>query len=277
MNPGWLVALSMLILPFSSPLIGADHGTTEWESPGSADIRPGVRIGGSTCTSNFIFTDSAHTTVYIGLAAHCVATGPSTVTNGCSSQNRPDDIGSKVQISGASKMGTLVYSSWETMQRIDEPSTSACAGNDFAVVEIHPDDHDEVNPALLVYGGPTGVTGGNDHGSLDRALTYGNSATRVVGGPVGDQLKAREGYSTSSNGGWTTNAYFYTPGIPGDSGSAVLSDDGSALGVLVTVSGTASNGITNLYRALDYANDEGGMDLRLATWDQLDPGLFPDI
>jgi hypothetical protein len=53
-----------------------------------------------------------------------------------------------------------------------------------------------------------------------------------------------------------------TPGLPGDSGSAVLGSDGQALGVLVTLAlapFAGSNGVTSINRALDYANQHGGI------------------
>jgi S1-C subfamily serine protease len=53
-----------------------------------------------------------------------------------------------------------------------------------------------------------------------------------------------------------------TPGIPGDSGSAVLDADGKALGILVTVAIAplaGSNGVSDLDKVLAYANANGGV------------------
>lgn len=269
------VMVALVVLPLVAADAGAGGGGIDWADPDDAWIRPGTRVLGGSCTSNFIFTDSAETRVFIGTAAHCVNNGPSTATNGCDPRNKPWALGRSVAVTGAAKAGTLVYSSWEAMQRIGETSSATCAGNDFAVVELHPDDHHRVSPAMRGYGGPIGVTEGGDHRNLEKVLTFGNSGLRLTDNPLADPAKAREGYSWRGNGAWTTVVYIAGPGIPGDSGSAVLSSDGTALGVLVTISALGSNGITNLYRALGYANDTGGMDLRLATWALLDPGLLP--
>ena len=59
-----------------------------------------------------------------------------------------------------------------------------------------------------------------------------------------------------------------TPGIPGDSGSAFLSADGRALGVLSTVALAplaGSNGVGDVAKELAYLNSTGGFDVTLAT------------
>lgn len=61
--------------------------------------------------------------------------------------------------------------------------------------------------------------------------------------------------------------YTVTPGIPGDSGSAFLDPDGSALGVLSTLQAAplaGSNGVGNLQRELSYLRSHGGPDVTLA-------------
>jgi hypothetical protein len=74
--------------------------------------------------------------------------------------------------------------------------------------------------------------------------------------------------------------YIITPGLPGDSGSAVLTGDGQALGVLIHLGIAplaASNGAVNLAPALEFAEEHAGIEVRLATWEIIEPGLFPDI
>jgi hypothetical protein len=61
---------------------------------------------------------------------------------------------------------------------------------------------------------------------------------------------------------WAYLAYFVTPGIPGDSGSAVLDADGRALGVLsslITTPTPGSNGIADMWRMFSYAHDLSGI------------------
>ncbi|MDX6661444.1 MAG: hypothetical protein QOJ55_2266, partial [Solirubrobacteraceae bacterium] len=77
-----------------------------WAPAATAAIHPGVQTftQGAQCTSNFIFSDGSN--VYVGQAAHCSGTGAATDTDGCTSQSLP--IGTKVDVTGASKQGTLV-------------------------------------------------------------------------------------------------------------------------------------------------------------------------
>src|SRR5258706_15289650 len=92
----------------------APQVASAWAPASTATIHPGVQTftAGAQCTSNFIFSDG--TNVYLGQAAHCSGTGGNTATNGCTSGSLP--IGTPVDVTGASKPGTLVYNSWLTMQ-----------------------------------------------------------------------------------------------------------------------------------------------------------------
>ena len=227
-----------------------------WADADSATIHPGVQMTSSAgqCTANFVFTNG--TDILIGQAAHCTGLGQATDTNGCTAGSLP--LGTEVQIQGADHPGTLVYSSWLAMQDANEADANACAYNDFGLVRIDPLDHDKVNPSIPVFGGPTGIDT-NGAASGESVYTYGNSSLRL--GLT--QLSPHVGTSLGTSGdAWTTTVYTVTPGLPGDSGSAVVSQDGQALGILVTL-GLAplpgSNGVTSLDRALDYANAHGGI------------------
>ena len=92
-------------------------------------------------------------------------------------------------------------------------------------------DVGKVNPSIPHWGGPTGLnTTGNP--PLSRLYSYGNSSLRL--GLT--QLSPKTGVSLgTTGGGWTHPAYTVTPGIPGDSGSALLDASGRASGVLSTV------------------------------------------
>lgn len=223
-----------------------------WADADAATIHPGVQVvtdGAGQCTANFVFSDGSD--VFIGMAAHCAGTGAATDTNGCDAGSLP--LGTSVDIQGADQPGTLVYSSWLAMQAANETDPDACAYNDFAIVEVDPADHGRVNPSIPVFGGPAGTdTDGAPFGS--QVYTYGNSSLRL--GLT--QLSPHVGTSLgTSGGGWTTTVYTVTPGLPGDSGSAVLSQDGEALGVLVTLAlapYAGSNGVTSIDLALQYAN-----------------------
>ena len=229
----------------------------KWASVEAATIHPGVQTfteGAGQCTANFIFKD-ARGTVFIGQAAHCAGTGEATETNGCDSGSLP--LGTKVEIDGASRPGTLVYSSWQTMQSVGERDRHACSFNDFALVKIDPADHDKVNPSVPSFGGPVSVGSTSKLG--DPVYSYGNSGLRFGLAP----LSPKRGYSVGQEGdGWSHTVYTASPGIPGDSGSAFLSDEGAALGTLSTVAILplpASNGVSDLAHQLDYLNSFGGL------------------
>lgn len=252
----------------------ADVAGIAWAPAGTASVHPGAQTytEGAQCTSNFVFTDGAGA-VYIGQAAHCAGTGGATETDGCLAGSLP--LGTPVEVEGASRPGTLAYSSWLTMQARGEPDASTCGQNDFALVKLDPADFADVNPSIPVWGGPTTV--GATTGFGDKVYTYGNSSLRF--GVTA--LSSKEGYSLGQDSdGWNHQVYTVTPGIPGDSGSAVLSADGAALGTLSTVAALpfpASNGVSDLARELSYAQNFGGiggLQLALGT-EPFAPGLLP--
>jgi hypothetical protein len=234
-----------------------------WADAATAPIHPGVMMftEGAQCTANFIFTDAS--SVYIGYAAHCAGTGAATETNGCDSGSLP--IGTPVEIDGATQPGSLAYSSWITMQMNNESDANTCQYNDFALVRLDPADVDRVNPSVPHWGGPNGInTAGNP--ALSSIYSYGNSSLRL--GIT--QLSPKTGISLgTTGGGWTHPVYTVTPGIPGDSGSAMLDAQGRASGVLSTVSIAplpASNNFGDLSRELSYAQSHGlGVSLALGT------------
>lgn len=234
-----------------------------WASPDDATIRPGSQTetdGAGQCTSNVVFENGGD--VLIGQAAHCAGTGGSTETDGCDAGSLP--LGTRVDVEGAEHAGELVYSSWVEMQRRGETDAGACAANDFALIRLDPRDAAKVNPSIPFWGGPVALGAeGADAGQA--VFSYGNSGLRLGL----ELLKPKAGLHLGrANGGWTHEIATLTPGVPGDSGSAVLSADGRALGTLSTlalapVPGT--NGVGDLGREVDYARATAGFSgLQLA-------------
>ncbi len=219
----------------------------------SAEIHPGVQTvtQGAQCTANFIFQGGGNT--YIGQAAHCSGTGAATDTNGCDAGTLP--LGTQVEIDGATRPGTLAYSSWIAMQQANETNADACAYNDFALVRIDPADVGSVSASVPGFGGPTGLGGPSATGA--DVYSYGNSSLR--GGVT--QLSPKQGKVVQTVGnGWSRTVYTVTPGIPGDSGSGFLDAQGNAIGTLSTVAIAplpASNGVADLGRELNYAASKG--------------------
>jgi hypothetical protein len=230
-------------------------GAPTWAPASSATVHPGVQTftDGGQCTANFVFYDSSNTE-YIGQAAHCSGTGGNTATDGCTSGSLPN--GTPVEVTGASKPGTMVYNSWLTMQQLGESNPDTCAYNDIALVKLDPADYGKVNPSVPTWGGPTGA---GPAAEGDNVYSYGNSELR---GGV-STLSPKQGKVIGVNGnGWSYDVYTATPGIPGDSGSAFLNSTGQALGVLSTVQIAplaGSNGVGDVGRELAYAQAHSGI------------------
>ena len=225
-----------------------------WAPAGTATVHPGVRTRSATteCTANFVFYDASND-VYLGQAARCTATGSG--TNGCVSGSRP--LGTRVTIEGATRAGTLVYSSWLAMQAAGEPvSSPACAHNDFALVRLDPADYSRVNPTVPFWGGPTGIGGTPAPG--DRVFGSGDDPVR---GP-----RPRTGIVAAGDG-WTHRVHWVPPGGPADAGMGVLDENGHALGATGPLSVDALPGssvVVDLRRVLAYLTSHGGPAVTLA-------------
>jgi hypothetical protein len=229
-----LAAASAVGMTRADALMGVGSATVtasepQWAPSATAAIHPGVQTftNGAQCTADYVFSDGTH--VYIGQGAHCSGTGGNTETNGCTAAVLPE--GTKVNVSGASQPGTIVYNSWVRMQKAHETDANACEGNDFALVRLADADAAKVNPSVPFWGGPVGI---NTTGAAlgDKVYSYGNSELRF--GLT--ELSPKVGISFGDDfGGWVHEIWTATPGIPGDSGSAVLDASGRALGILRTV------------------------------------------
>jgi len=275
MNHSMLRRAVAVLAVLASALLGAAAVTTapaqaapSWAPAATAKIHPGTMMytQGAQCTANFVFTDAAGN-VYVGYAAHCAGLGEATDTNGCEAESLPlgtpvtfNEGGSLVSEGTVVGNGTLVYSSWLKMHELGTTDANACAYNDLALVKVAAADVGKVNPSIPFWGGPTGIdTDGTAAG--DRVYTYGNSSLRF--GIT--QLSPHTGISLgddAADSGWSHPLYTVTPGVPGDSGSAFVSADGKAIGVLSTL-GLAplplSNNIGDLGKELAFAQANSGI------------------
>jgi hypothetical protein len=241
---------------------GAGAAGPAFPPASKAAIRPGAVMvtAGAQCTANFFFLDRDGN-VLIGYAAHCAsAGGDATQTDGCRTPSLP--LGTPVTIRGASRPGTLVYSSWLAMQQAGERDRNACAFNDFALVRLHPDDVGRSNPTVPLFGGPMELDRDGTR-SGEQVVSYGSSSLRL--GLT--SLSPKRGLSLGSTADrWTHTVYTATPGIPGDSGSGFLDVRGHAIGTLSTIALaplTASNGVSDLQREMAYARVHGAPGLTL--------------
>ena len=156
------------------------------------------------------------------------------------------------QANAAQIIGQIIGQTWAP--------AGACAYNDLALVEVDAGDVGKVNPSIPFWGGPTGIdTDGTAVG--DRVWTYGNSSLRFGV----SQLSPHTGISLgddAADGGWSHPLYTVTPGVPGDSGSAFVSDGGLAIGTLSTLGLAplpASNNIGDLGKELAFAQAHAGI------------------
>ncbi|HEX6148624.1 hypothetical protein [Nocardioides sp.] len=257
-GPGLVGLLAGLALvATTAPATGATP------APGSA-IGPGVQMftSGAQCTGNFVFADRRGRR-YVGYAAHCAGLGGATETDGC--RSRSLKLGTRVRFaSGATAVtrgttlghGRLVYSSWRAMRSIGTRAANACAANDFALVRVDARDRRRVNPTVPFWGGPTGLAAGAP--STSQVYSWGQSSLRPT-----TLLSPKSGLSLGATyGGWGTDVYTVTPGIPGDSGSGFLDASGRAVGTLSTVALAplaGSNGLGNLRRELAFARQHSGI------------------
>lgn len=159
---------------------------------------------------------------------------------------------------------------------------SLCIYNDFALIKISDEDKNKVNPALTYFGGPIGLADSSSIHIHEKLLSFGNSTDHYDNG----YLQRKEGYVSraQSHQGWTTEAAIAV--IKGDSGSAVIDSSGQAVGLVkgIRVEAESLNGggspgilIPNLDKAMAYAREHGGIEVRLATWDLLDEGMLPGL
>jgi hypothetical protein len=247
------IATPFAVLALSIGLI-APASSSAWAPAKTATIHPGVQVftEGAQCTSNFVFQEGS--SVYLGQAAHCSGTGGQTETDGCSSGSLP--LGTPVEVTGASKPGTLAYSSWLTMQAKGETDPDTCAYNDFSLIKLDPADVGNVNPSVPGFGGPTGVGAVGGLGST--VYSYGNSSLRA--GIT--KLSPKQGVVVQNEGGgWSHIVITLTPGIPGDSGSGFFNETGQAFGVLSTLQIaplTGTNGVGDLGKELAYLRANTG-------------------
>jgi len=126
-----------------------------------------------------------------------------------------------------------------------------------------------VNPSIPFWGGPVAIENNGTTAGED-VFSFGNSSLR---GGV-EVLSPKQGKSLgTTGGGWSHTVYTATPGIPGDSGSAFLDQDGNALGTLSTVQLAplaGANGVSDLSRELAFAQQHSGISGL-----QLVPGTEP--
>jgi hypothetical protein len=221
-------------------------------------VRPGAPVQTATgmCTLNFLFQGSdGHR--YIGTAGHCVlldaATG--TLPGGAESGEAVYEPGSapEARDGAGARIGEFAYAI------LSDPK-------DFSLIRLDPGV--EASPQMCHFGGPTGINDETPTGPVILHM-YGNGVV------IGTVAPAR----TLVAAGMPDPDHLFAQGVvlPGDSGAGVISDDGRAVGVAVTVgvhgpgsiglgsvdAGTV--GITRITPQVERAEEMLGIDLALVT------------
>jgi hypothetical protein len=151
------------------------------------------------CTANFIFTDGG--SYYVGTAGHC-------------SNSAGDTVTMQVDATTIADVGTVT-------RRTPHAPGDGIPGSDFSLIRLDPAIVAEwgVSPAIPVVGGPNGVYSGC---GPETVRHYGHGYGVAV-----SQGKPSAGLATN----WADNAYGWTGfGLPGDSGSPVVTTGGQAAG-----------------------------------------------
>jgi hypothetical protein len=267
-----------------------------WGDPQTAPIYPGVYLstGWASCTSNFLFTSQDNHRIFLGTAAHCFGGSnvrTDDVNEACSPTVPLVSVGSPVRFiiedgqvqPFAAPLyvelnGTLAYLSWQTMREVGEEEHSlTCGTNDFALVEIPLEAQRFVTPYFRPGWLATHVAEPSNLTLLTEVNVYGHS--HAWQGQ--DALHEAWGYVTvptqESVENWMFGITLNRPSIPGDSGSAVVTSDGRAAGILVTggavmdapivgggMIGPGTNGAVTLQVALDYLHAHTDLRVKLA-------------
>ncbi len=219
-----------------------------WAPASKATIHPGVRTSAPTitpCTTNFVFYD-AHA-VYLGQEASCTG-----------------ELGSLVDIEGATRRGTVVYNSRLTMWRLGQYGGESM--NNFALVRIHKDDKGRVNPSVPFFGGPTGDGARSMFGSPVYSYGYSTDVNRLLpkfGIDTSSTLMQPYNFIFRDSGrsnGWTRYVHILTPGMDGDMGGAVLDARGRALGFVQSWAHDAATRVTDLRKAMAYMKANTSLD-----------------
>ena len=173
-------------------------------------VRPGAIVNSDSgqCTFNYAFSGSDGRT-YIGTAGHCIL-GDSPIGGDAGESSWAPGSGPVARDANDQRIGEFAYAI------LQDPK-------DFSLIRV--DAGVSVNPQMCHFGGPTGIN--SDRPASTVTLQhFGNG----VG--VGDVLPARSAVAL----GMPDPDHVYAEGavVPGDSGSAINSGDGRAVGVIVT-------------------------------------------
>ena len=215
---------------------------------------PGVRPGAivltdvGQCTLNFLFQGSDGSR-YIGTAGHCIL-GTSPFGGDVGEMSWAPGTGPVARDSAGNPIGEFAYAI------LQDPK-------DFSLIRLDP--LVEASAAMCHFGGPTTVN--DDRPDITQPVVLNWFGNGIL---LGTLLPARSALAA----GMPDPDHVFADGAaaPGDSGSGIISSDGRAVGVVVTVGvhlGTSFDsgviGITRLTPQVERAQQVLGVDLVLQT------------
>ncbi|MBW3582911.1 MAG: serine protease [Euryarchaeota archaeon] len=262
-----------------------DNGTTNttrpaWVPIGDAVVRPGVRhvTGSGQCTTNFLYWNKVNETLYIGTAAHCV--------DGAKGDESTTVYGHDERPAFKTR---VAYSSWDAIGFVPKGDNDAHP-HDFALLEVPREHWGLVHPATLHYGGPTALADMDALRAGQRVIVYGNSGLRLGIEETNREEGVLRGVYDAKHDDhpdkWRLVSAQIAPlGVPGDSGSGLMTKDGKAIGAASTLSigynvfdPVTTSGAWLAYSpipdAVGHLNADG-WDLELVTWDLISSGRLP--
>lgn len=184
-------------------------------------VRPGalVESDAGTCTMNYVFSGSDGFT-YVGTAGHCIIEAPSTGGD-FPEQRWGAGAGPEARDGDGNRIGEFAYAILRDSEEAD-----------FALIRLDPGVAS--NPQMCHFGGPTRLNDDNPGLNQPTVLNhYGNGL--LVGNLIVANVPTLPARSAVALG-MPSDAHVYAEGlvVPGDSGSAINSSDGGAVGVIVT-------------------------------------------
>lgn len=217
---GGVPCCTLIPVPAASP---ASTTSMSALAAASADTEtcPGVRPGATVltpvgqCTLNFLFRGSDGRR-YIGTAGHCIL-GSNPISRDVGEKSWAPGTGPAASDSGGNRIGEFAYAI------LQDPK-------DFSLIRLDPQA--QASAGMCHFGGPTAV---ND----ERPVLTQTQPPPVVlewfgnGIAAGSTVPAR----SAKAAGMPSADHVFAQGAatPGDSGSGIISSDGRAVGVLVTM------------------------------------------
>jgi hypothetical protein len=216
-------------------------------------VHPGAILNSDVgqCTDNFLF-DGSDGNRYIGSAGHCVLSAPDVGSANIGEKTWAPGSGPIARDSSGNRIGEWAYAILQSPK-------------DFSLIRLDPSVL--ATPQMPTYGGPTGIF--DDISSNTVLLQYYGEGVLVS-----DIAPARSAVAF----GTPDPDHVYAQGVvvPGDSGSAIETSDGRAVGVIVTTGAHAGSvggsgvdagliGITRLSPQLARASQVLGIRLTMRT------------